>query len=218
MGKFAAMLAVALFGLFAPAVPVGSAESGRADELVTLETELSATNSTLFSVPLDVGSMDVGQWLVEKGLSPRGMHGWNAQAQNYGPLGAVRPGEGFLLARGPGKVTVQGTRVVADFVELPLAKGWNLLGVPYESGIPLAALRITLDGKTESYAAAVERKWVGGVNALVNGALTPLAAEGKATLEPWRGYWFYAFQPCQLRIPSPQSLALKGGGKAKPAK
>lgn len=222
MNKARMILMAALFGLLAAAGPAGSVETavapGSAGELVTLNIELSATNSTLFSVPLDLGSLDVGQWLAGKGFSPNGIHGWNALTQKYGPLGTIRPGEGFLLARGPGKVAVQGTRIVADSIELPLAKGWNLIGVPYEGAIPLAALRIKLDGKTESYALAVEKKWVGGVDSLLNGALTPLAVDGKVGLEPWRGYWLYAYQPCQLRIPSPQSLAHKGEGKSKPKK
>jgi hypothetical protein len=188
---------------------------GNVGELVTLQIDLTAKGSTLVSIPLDLESMDVGQWLVGTGLSPKGIHGWDAQTQRYVPLRTIRPGEGFLLARGPGKVSIQGKRIVSDTVELTLNKGWNLLGVPYESGIPLAALRVTLDGKTESYAQAVENKWIGGVSSLMDGASVPISADDNPKLEPWRGYWLYAFQPCLLSMPSSWFLEKVKAGKPK---
>lgn len=185
----------------------------RNDEQVTLEAGLLANGSTLLSIPLDLGSKDVGAWLVEAGLSPKGMHGWDARLQKYVPLKTVQPGQGFLLARGPGKLQVTGQRVTASAVEVVLNKGYNLVGVPYEARLPLGSLRITVDGKTENYPAAVEKKWIGAMTALVDGKLTPLT-EPTAYLEPWRGYWLYAYQPCQLTIPDllPEATApdLKG--------
>jgi hypothetical protein len=181
------------------------------DETITLEGNLVANGSTLFSLPLDPGSLDVGGWLLAAGLSVKGIHGWDAQTQGYVPLKTIRPGEGFLLARGPGKVSVSGKKLAAESVDLTLRKGWNLIGVPYETGIVLATVRITLEGKTEGYLSAVEKKLVGAVNALVDGRLTPLDAS--ARLEPWHGYWFYAYQSCLLNIPSGQVVP-----KVKPVK
>ena len=111
-------------------------------------------------------ALDVGAYLVQSGLSSKGLHAWDARAQGYVPLTTLRPGQGFLLAHGPGKVSFTGQRVTTETVELSLSKGWNLIGVPYESGVPLASLRIVLDGKSENYLAAVEKKWAGGINAL----------------------------------------------------
>lgn len=185
--------------LCAVEVPTGQSQI---DQVLALEANLTANGSTLYSLPLDPGSLNIGDWLLATGLSARGMHGWDAQAQKYVPLTSLRPGEGFLLARGPGKVTVTGKKIVADSVQLPLAKGWNLIGIPYETAIALTNLKITLEGKTEPYLPASEKKWVGGVNSLVEGRL--LALNSGAVLEPWRGYWFYAYQPCLLNIPAEQ--------------
>lgn len=185
---------------------------------VTLEANFAAGSSTLFSVPLDLGGLDLGDYLAKAGLSSKGIHGWDPQAQNYVPLTTIRPGQGFLLARGPGKISFTGHRVAAEAVELVLSKGWNLIAVPYEGGVPLASLRITLEGKTESYLSAVEKKWAGGVNSLFEGKTSALVAE-TALLEPWRGYWLYAYQPCHLSIPSPETLVKKKPAAGKrPAK
>ena len=176
----------------------------KSDTHTTLEVDWSAQNSTLLSVPLDLGSMDIGRWLENKGLSPLGIHGWNAQTQSYVRLKTLRPGEGFLLAKGPGKVSINGVKIVVNAVDFPLEKGWNLIGVPYETGIPLATLRIKLNNVIKAYRPAAENKWVGGVNTLIDGQMMPVA-DDSATLEPWRGYWLYAYQPCILQIPAVKS-------------
>lgn len=197
-----------LVNLWGGAITVGGAEvsvpRGSDNTPLILEANLSANGSTLLSIPLDTGSTDVNQWLVNMGLSSMGIHGWSAQTQKYVPLKTLRPGEGFLVARGPGKVSIQGQRIVAPSVEVPLAKGWNLIGVPYESGIPLFSLRINLSGETKNYNLAAEVKWVGGVNTLIDGQMIPVAHSDSTVLESWRGYWFYAYQPCTLQIPSAQ--------------
>ena len=206
-----------LFGgppcLMAESFPV----QAQGNEQVTLEGELIANGSTLMSIPLDLGSLDVGAWLAASGISSKGIHGWDARSQKYVPLKTVRPGEGFLLARGPGKLPVSGQRVTASAVELPLDKGWNLIGVPFESGIPLEQLRIVLDGKTEKFLAALEKKLVAGVSTLVDGRSSSLSVES-AQLKPWLGYWLYAYQPCKLIFPALQKETKeqdKKGARAK---
>ncbi len=219
MKRFAILLLVLLGNLWAVPVAVGgnglALTQDSASTLTTLETDLSANGSTLISIPMDLGSMDVGQWLVKAGLSPMGIHGWSAREQKYIPLKTLRPGEGFLLARGPGKVSIQGQRIVANSVELPLEKGWNLIGSPYETGIPVVALRINLNGKIKLYKPAVEGKWVGGVHTLIDGQMAPVAVNDSTMLAPWRGYWLYSYQPCTLQIPSAQSTEKARGGHRK---
>jgi len=191
-----------------------SPEQLQSPEQVTLEAELVASGSTLLSIPLDLDNLDVGAWLVASGISSKGVHGWDARAQKYVPLKTVLPGQGFLLARGPGKLPVSGQRVIAEVVEIPLFKGWNLIGVPFEGGLPLAKLRIALDGNTENFLVAAEKNWVGGVSALVDGKSASLSAE-TAQLEPWRGYWLYAYQPCQLIFPALEKETKIQGKKRK---
>lgn len=182
---------------------------------VTVAADFSASSSTLFSIPLELGSLDVGEHLAKAGLSSRGIHGWDARSQSYVPLTTLHPGQGFLLARGPGKISFTGEQVTAETVELALHKGWNLIGVPYQSGVPLAALRIVLDGKSENYLSAVEKKWAGGINVLQDGRNTALVASETTVLEPWRGYWLYVYQPCQLSILSPEALLKVKASKGK---
>ena len=208
MFRLIVLLLLWSFGCWlAPVAAEPPRESAPVGESVTLETNLSAESSTLFSVPLDLGPLDVGSYLVQAGLSSKGVHAWDAQAQGYVPLKNLRPGQGFLLARGPGKVSFTGQRVTADAVELFLNKGWNLIGVPYESGVPLANLRIVLDGKSESYLASVENKRAGVINALQDGRNTAVVTAETTVLEPWRGYWLYVYQPCQLSILSPETAS-----------
>ena len=107
----------------------------------------------LYEVITDLGNLDVGDWLAASGISSKGIHGWDARAQKYVSLKTVPPGQGFLLARGPGKLPVSGQRVTTKDVEIPLFKGWNLIGVPFEGGLPLAKLRIVLDDNTENFLA-----------------------------------------------------------------
>ena len=210
MKKFTVLLLALLGNLWAGPIALASAETvvvqDNASAFATLEVDLAASGSSLFSIPLDLGSMDVGRWLEKSGLSPLGIHGWNAQTQTYKPLKILRPGEGFLLAKGPGKVSIRGQKIVAKSVELPLEKGWNLIGVPYEAGIPVSSLQIKLNGKVKPYNPAAEAKWVGGVNTLINGQMISVAVTGSTMLEPWRGYWLYAYQACVLQIPSPQPV------------
>jgi len=221
MKRFAVLLLALLGNLWAGPIALASAETvvvqDNASAFATLEVDLAASGSSLFSIPLDLGSMDVGQWLEKSGLSPLGIHGWNAQTQTYKPLKSLRPGEGFLLAKGPGKLSIRGQRIVAKSVELPLEKGWNLIGVPYEAGIPVSSLQIKLNGKVKPYNPAAEAKWVGGVNTLINGQMTSVALTGSTMLEPWRGYWLYAYQACILQIPTPQSVG-KDKGMDKPSR
>ena len=83
MKRFAILLLVLLGNLWAVPVAVGgngpALTQDSASTLTTLETDLSANGSTLFSIPMDLGSMDVGRWLVKAGLSPMGIHGWSAR-------------------------------------------------------------------------------------------------------------------------------------------
>ncbi|GEM_PF-4180020 len=200
------LLVACLLGWWwSPVAAESPADSLPATGWVTLETNLAAGNSSLFSVPLDLGPLDLGEYLAKAGLSLKGIHGWDARTQSFVALATLRPGQGFLLAHGPGKIAFSGQLVTAAAVEIALDKGWNLIGVPYQSGVPLSALRITVDGKSESYAAAAEMKWTGAVHTLREGKTTALAVE-TAVLEPWHGYWLYAYQPCQLSIPSPEAL------------
>jgi hypothetical protein len=217
-----AVLCALFLGVLCPATKGFAASpqvAEQIDEPVTLDAVLSAKGSTLLSFPLDLGDLDVGAWLVAAGVSSRGIHGWDARLQKYVQLKGIRPGQGFLLAHGPGKIPVTGRRLTTPTLEVSLHKGWNVIGVPFETSLPLAALRVVLDGKTENFSAALEKKWIGGVNALVDGNTVPLSP-ATAALDPWRGYWLYAYQPCQLIIPDVQreseAKARKGQSSKKP--
>ena len=196
-----------------PATPGTAADAD--DGTLVLEGELTAKGATLLSVPLDLGIQDFGRQLVAAGLSPVGIHLWSGLEQNYTPLKRLRPGQGFLVTKSPGKMTFRGLEITAPFVEVALFKGWNLIGVPGEMPIPLAALQVVAGGEILPYAEAAAKRWVGAVNGQIDGVRIPVKADAAGRLEPWHGYWLYAYQPGILRIPTtapPEKAEPASGG------
>lgn len=102
---------------------------------------------------------------------------------------------------------------------LRLQRGWNLIGSPYLQEIPwrLDSVRVRLGNDVRSLAAARDAGWVEdylwawrqGVQDPSKGWYvlvydTSVIREATGYLSPWRGYWFYAHQECELILHSPQ--------------
>ncbi len=102
---------------------------------------------------------------------------------------------------------------------LRLQRGWNLIGSPYLQEIPwrLDSVQVRLGSETKSLAAARDAGWVEdylwawrqdvqdsskGRYVLVYD--TGVIREAIGYLSPWRGYWLYAHQECELILRSPQ--------------
>ena len=86
--------------------------------------------------------------------------------------------------------------------EVSTTKGWNLLGNPYQSDLPLSNLSVKYkDGTTRSYADAIARKDVSGYGWSYEGsekkyyfiAIDPnkykTTAPKNTVIKPFRGFW-----------------------------
>ncbi len=83
--------------------------------------------------------------------------------------------------------------------EIPLQQGWNMIGAPFTQSVDFTKLQI----KTQSGALVDMPTAQTGANPIIGAALWTLqqGAYGVVyTLDPYRGYWLYAFQPCTLEV------------------
>ncbi len=98
---------------------------------------------------------------------------------------------------------------------VPLQQGWNLIGNPWLENLMwnLSAISVELGGQTRSLAEAQAAGWVedyawgwdGTKYALVYDA--SIVPGVSSQLQAWKGYWFYAHQPCNLVLPPPSASA-----------
>jgi hypothetical protein len=130
------------------------------------------------------------------------LRSFNGTANSYtkGDNGAMSltPGLGYWLKiDDTSKIT--GLRYALDqksSTQISTTKGWNLLGNPYQSDLPLSNLQVKYkDGKTRTYAEAIARKEVAGY------VWSYEASEKK--------YYFIAINPNNYKTGSPKSTTIK---------
>lgn len=100
----------------------------------------------------------------------------------------------------------KGTDLTAStgMLKIPLAIGWNMIGDPYTSALPLSSL-VVIDGagnsmtlaqaNTQAVAYAVLYSYDTSSNGYVTHA--------SDSMQPYAGYWICAYQACTLEMPSP---------------
>ncbi|CEK16366.1 periplasmic component of the Tol biopolymer transport system [Chthonomonas calidirosea] len=145
---------------------------------------------------------------------------WNASTQSYvnyptPPANAFRLGLGYFL-RDTDTATVMaitnpnGITAPKDAngnflpFNIPLQQGWNMIGDPFTSSVNFNGLQVQLQNGTLINVTAAQA----GPNPVLGAALWTYQNGNYAvvyTLDPFRGYWLYAFQPCTLVVtPSAQ--------------
>jgi hypothetical protein len=134
---------------------------------------------------------------------------WNPLTSSYAltptaPANEVRLGQGYwvglesaatLLYFGTPAPTTQ------DFA-ISVQKGWNQIGDPFLSGVPLGNLLVTSGSQTVSFAQAVTNGWIYGTVYGYNGG-TSNSYYSTGLLATGDGYWLYAFQPVSIVVPHP---------------
>lgn len=120
------------------------------------------------------------------------------------PADAVRLGRGYWV-RLPQSLTVSAAGTPADTnadFRLDLPTGWNQVGDPFLSAIPLTGLKIASGGTVSPFAQA------SGTGGLVGaGVYAYDQAQGgyfpAVALQPGQGYWMWAALPVTLVVPHP---------------
>lgn len=132
---------------------------------------------------------------------------WNQSTFNYvvgpkDPADTIRPGEGYWV-RLASTGNLLDVGIVNDptvSLSIPLQAGWNIIGDPWATAVGLGALSV-IDGSGHSYPV--------GVGSLVAPTLYTYQAGDTnyetltpgGALQPFEGYWVYAYQSCTLQFP-----------------
>ena len=200
---------------------------GGANAVVTLSATLGAATQTatltitptpgvsfrgglnFLSLPFDYGGTPLDQVFGYAGVK---MAVWQPALSAYAltpaaPADAVRLGRGYW-AKLPQAMTVSAAGVPADpstDFRLGLAPGWNQIGDPFLSAVPLTGLKVESGGSASPFpqasgAAGLVGAGVYGYDPAQGGyfAVAPGAA-----LQPGGGYWVWAALPVTLVVPHP---------------
>jgi len=138
-------------------------------------------------------------------------------------LSSFGVGRGFWIKLAEGESrTIQSPailRATDDSRRIPLAKRWNCIGTPSLQAWnwSLSSIKVS-DGSSEvslsqAQSSGIMEDFAWGWNPttqsyeLVYDATDPFigALVPRTTLDPWEGYWVYAYRECQLILPPPTS-------------
>ncbi|MEW5944889.1 MAG: hypothetical protein AB1742_01695, partial [bacterium] len=116
----------------------------------------------------------------------------------------VQAGIGYwIYLEAPATVDFRGAPTnTSTPVGVPLAKGWNLIGNPYETQIVFGDnILVTKDGETLALGAAVRRGWLAvPMYTYENGTGDYAKIDAGGVLAPWRGYIIKALERCEITI------------------
>ncbi len=130
-------------------------------------------------------------------------------AGNWVWASIIVPGRGiFLYSECTNTPTdAQGTEITNLSYTLSLNAGWNLVGNPYGTIASLSNCNVYNPGasepKTRTYADAVAAGWIGNAVYIWNGTTYIFTGWDVAQLEPWKGYWTFAYYGLDLIIYKP---------------
>lgn len=125
-------------------------------------------------------------------------------------LQTVSPGQAFFTYTPTSSVIAPQGRLVdqnAPF-SVDLQPGWNQIGSPFLKPVSWAGCRVDYSGKSYSMSEAranylmLDYAWAGSkIGPLFDyGLVHAQLGEAKGTLDPWQGYWVYAFRPVRLTM------------------
>ena len=100
------------------------------------------------------------------------------------------------------------TAATTQAYSISLAQGWNQIGDPYPVAAPLATMGVTsatgVSGLLGAVPTVVQAQLYDYNTS--TGVYDPPLAVATASLQPYMGYWIYAFQPATLSIPVPTGI------------
>ncbi len=161
--------------------------------------ELDEQPWKLMTIPLKVSVNKPFSEFVARSAEINRLIGWDSSLQSYRRMKYPRPGAAFWLKAGKGYALLEGQAYREDVVSLPLVKGWNLLGSPYLESVSFQNARIKLGEKLLTLPTAVKSKYLANdLQSYVSGRFVHDVMNGEGKFKPWRGYWVFANQDCQL--------------------
>ena len=183
----------------------------------------------MISAPFDytgIGSFAAvfGLTAAQASLSPRLVQ-YAPQLNSYvfyptAPADTLRLGQGYWI-RFPSAnyLHIPGNSApTTQPFSIPLQPGWNQIGDPFPFAAPLSSITVTGSGgvsgplaSTPAVVQATLYRYDTSSNAYA--ALVPATD----VLNPYVGYWVFAFQPCTLSVPVPAGLITTGPPGAPPA-
>jgi hypothetical protein len=135
---------------------------------------------------------------------------WNPQIVQYildpqAPADGVHLGQGYwVYLLKPQEVTTAGAAPTSNVVQVALQTGWNMIGVPSTTAIPVSGLtflnpatgaRLTFDQASTTYHLISSPLY--GYNGTSYDTLTDTGS-----LQPWQSYWIYAYSNVTVQIPT----------------
>ena len=108
------------------------------------------------------------------------------------------PGQAYLFDLiQPTSLYDTGVPVHGPFT-LSLAPGWNMISDPFSTSVPLADLRVSDGGTTDSLTAAAQHGILSQVFWGADGVPHYPGGLSSNTLDPYQGYWVNSLTDCQL--------------------
>lgn len=197
------------------AQPVGGTTVTRQIVIPATEQQPFLKNWQMISVPFDIDNPDPGAAL---GLLPGyRLLKYDAYQRKYVEATSLVPGEGYWLYLNqaqstfmtPGEYSPIPWRNTNGY-QIPLQKGWNLIGNPYVYAVTLGECKFYYrDYGTMDYSTAISR-----------GLISPTVfwydpifrkydwnrqGERSIQIKPWQGYWLKALRPGVTLIINPVS-------------
>lgn len=125
-------------------------------------------------------------------------------AGDWVKAGIIVPGKGIFLysIRTNNPTDASGAEIIDESYTLSLNAGWNLIGNPYGTCVNLNSCDVFYTS-TETYTDAVTAGWIGNAIYMWNGSTYDSIQWDVAELEPWKGYWIFAYDNLELIINKP---------------
>ena len=134
------------------------------------------------------------------------MHGgnWNPTlaTPDYEQVSTIQPGFSYFIYGNGGNLSVSGLETNQTTIDIPLYKGWNMIGNPFRYNVKLSDITVTYSGQTVSLQQAETNGWVvGTVFYKKDNAYQVETVQDGGQIKAWEGYWILSDKTCTLHIP-----------------
>ncbi|MCK5344771.1 MAG: hypothetical protein KAR20_15265, partial [Candidatus Heimdallarchaeota archaeon] len=135
---------------------------------------------------------------VSAGIVDPNVFGWSGTLQTYTIASTIDPGQGYWLYAYRDGVEVKTTPTGTPGNITDLCENWNLIGLPFNQTVALSAITVEHNSTDYTWAEATNLTnnivdpnvfgWTGDTYGIVS------------SIEPFKGYWVYAYKECTLKI------------------
>lgn len=160
----------------------------------------------MISLPLSPDAATVGYQLGDE-LGPSVIiYNYNTDSRSYviyNSSATMSIGMGYWVkVTGNVSVSFEGIPTGTGGVfTIPLQAGWNQIGFPFSSSVPLSAVRVRYQGQEVDLATAAANGWTNSVFYEYSSSSRQYTMPVR--LSPFKGYWVKSNVPTELLIPSP---------------